>query len=193
MIIIGYQGIGKSTLCKNFYGKFIDLESGNFWVDGKRADDWYKIYANIANHLSTQGCVVFTSSHEVVRKALYSSKEQVYIVHPSLDLRDHWISKLKCRYEQTNLDKDYKAWKNAESGYAEQIMSCIDDPIPNVEISSANYDLYNIIQDLRYPNTPDGRHMRICDAKKHMEDAEDEYTNVLRMLASKIDYLECED
>ena len=51
MIVIGYQGIGKSTLAGRDH-KFIDLESGNFWVDGKRADDWYKPYCQIAEHLS---------------------------------------------------------------------------------------------------------------------------------------------
>lgn len=35
MIIIGYQGIGKSTLAKNSL-KYIDLESGNFWINGER-------------------------------------------------------------------------------------------------------------------------------------------------------------
>ena len=67
MIVIGYQGIGKSTLANKDL-RFIDLESGNFWVDGKRADDWYKPYCQIAEHLSRQGYIVFTSSHEVVRK-----------------------------------------------------------------------------------------------------------------------------
>ena len=59
MIISGYQGIGKSSLAgKN---NCIDLESGNFWVDGKRADDWYKQYCQIANHLTEQGYRVFFS------------------------------------------------------------------------------------------------------------------------------------
>jgi len=35
MIVIGYQGIGKSTLSKT-NDKYIDLESGNFFVDGTR-------------------------------------------------------------------------------------------------------------------------------------------------------------
>lgn len=33
MIIIGYQGIGKSTLAHED-NKYIDLESGNFWYQG---------------------------------------------------------------------------------------------------------------------------------------------------------------
>lgn len=58
MIIVGYQGIGKSSLAGRDK-KFIDLESGNFWIDGKRADDWYKPYCKIAEHLSQQGYYVF--------------------------------------------------------------------------------------------------------------------------------------
>ena len=43
MIVIGYQGIGKSTY-SNKDITCIDLESGNLWVDGVRLDDWYKVY-----------------------------------------------------------------------------------------------------------------------------------------------------
>ena len=44
MIVVGYQGIGKSSIG----GKHncIDLESSNFYIDGKRDNDWYKIYCN---------------------------------------------------------------------------------------------------------------------------------------------------
>ena len=69
MIIIGYQGIGKSTLA-NCNLNYVDLESSNFYIDGKRADDWYKPYCKIAEHLSQQGYYVFVSSHKVVRDEL---------------------------------------------------------------------------------------------------------------------------
>lgn len=41
MIVIGYQGIGKSTLANDNVSKikFIDLESSCFWNDGKRSED----------------------------------------------------------------------------------------------------------------------------------------------------------
>lgn len=120
MIVIGYQGIGKSTLAGR-NNRFIDLESGNFWVDGKRADDWYKPYCQIAEHLSQQGYIVFTSSHEVVRKQLENSCEAVAIVYPSIELKDEWIAKLEKRYEETGLDKDYKALMNAKDRYEENI------------------------------------------------------------------------
>lgn len=134
MIVIGYQGIGKSTLAGRD-NKFIDLESGNFWVDGKRADDWYKPYCNIAEHLSKQGYIVFTSSHEVVRKQLENSSEIIVLVYPSIELKDEWIDKLEERYAISKLEKDYKALMNAVDRYKENIK----------ELSESNHKYYELV------------------------------------------------
>lgn len=120
MIVIGYQGIGKSTLAGKDK-KYIDLESGNFWVNGNRADDWYKVYCKIAEHLSQQGYTVFTSSHEVVRNQLANSSEVVAVVYPDLQLRDEWIDKLRNRYISSGLEKDHKALLNAVACYDSNI------------------------------------------------------------------------
>lgn len=141
MIVIGYQGIGKSTLAGRD-NKFIDLESGNFWVDGKRADDWYKPYCNIAEHLSQQGYIVFTSSHEVVRKQLESSNEIVVLVYPSFELKDKWIDKLDYRYQYSGLEKDYKALMNAKDRYSENIQELYDSNIGyKLVLKTIDYDL----------------------------------------------------
>ena len=148
MIISGYQGIGKSTLAgKN---NCIDLESGNFWVDGKRADDWYKPYCQIANHLSQQGYTVFVSSHEVVRKELEKSKEPVYVIFPAIDLKDKWIKKLEDRYNNTKLDKDYRALMNAKDRYKENITELMRGNLKFYEITRINYHLDDIIDYLEY-------------------------------------------
>lgn len=40
MIILGYPGIGKSTICRDNQ-KYIDLESSNFYDEyGNRPDKW---------------------------------------------------------------------------------------------------------------------------------------------------------
>ena len=148
MIVVGYQGIGKSTL-SNAASKCIDLESGNFWVDGKRADDWYKPYCQIANHLSEQGYVVFVSSHEVVRKELEKVNEFVCVVHPSLNIQDEWIAKLKNRYMQTKSDKDYKAYMNAKDRYRDNIIELMTSPFVSYEINSMDYDLKDVVKTLR--------------------------------------------
>lgn len=141
MIVIGYQGIGKSTLAGKNY-KFIDLESGNFWVDGRRADDWYKPYCQIAEHLSQQGYIVFTSSHEVVRKQLENSNEIVVVVYPSIELKDGWIDRLEYRYQCSGLDKDYKALMNAKDRFEENIKELSESNIMyKIALIDMKYDL----------------------------------------------------
>ena len=144
MIIIGYQGIGKSTLAGT--DKYIDLESENFWVNGERDGKWYIPYCNIAEHLSSQGFIVFTSSHEVVRNQLRDSKEQVYIIYPSLELKDKWIQKLKDRYKKTKLEKDYRAYMNSLNRYEDNIKELMDSPFKKVEIPAINYNLKILIE-----------------------------------------------
>lgn len=150
MIVVGYQGIGKSTLARRNY-KYIDLESGNFWVDGKRADDWYKPYCKIAEHLSEQGYIVFVSSHETVRDYLEeNSREIVALVYPSIRLENAWINKLEKRYTESGLEKDYKALINAKDKYAENIRelqeSCIEYKL---EIAGLYYDLEAMLIQLK--------------------------------------------
>ena len=147
MIIIGYQGIGKSTLAG--YKDCIDLESGNFWVNGKRAEDWYIPYCQIANHLSEQGYTVFVSSHEVVRNELKKSKERVEVICPAVSLKDEWIKKLKERYERTKLDKDFKAWKNAEDRYEENIKELMNSGFDATVIDGIGYKLSEIISQMQ--------------------------------------------
>lgn len=127
MIIIGYQGIGKSTLANRRTMRCIDLESGNFFVDGKRADDWYKIYVQIAKHLSQQGYTVFVSSHKVVRDELYGCGVPVAACFPDLSLKDEWVAKLEARYAESKLDKDYRALMNAKECYTTNISEMIAD------------------------------------------------------------------
>ena len=144
MIVIGYQGIGKSTLANRDL-RFVDLESGNFWVDGKRAEDWYKPYCQIAEHLSQQGYIVFTSSHEVVRNMLVCSNEKVVCCVPALELKDEWTQKLKDRYDASGLDKDYKAYMNAADRYTENITEIANSGINVLWLESMDYLLDELI------------------------------------------------
>lgn len=151
MVIVGYQGIGKSTLAKTKNG-FIDLESSNFFIDGKRSTDWYIPYCKIALNLSAQGYNVFVSSHEVVRTYLADHHTQeLAVVCPSKDLRDEWIEKLARRYQTTNLDKDFKAWKNAVVRYDENIDELLNQYGFDycVIIDSMNYDLCHLLSGLK--------------------------------------------
>lgn len=145
MIIIGYQGIGKSTLANKDIS-YIDLESGNFWINGKRYEDWYIPYCNIAEHLSKQNKNVFISSHEVVREQLKNSKEKVVVVYPSIELKEQWINKLEERYNNTSLEKDYKALMNAKDRYEENIKELKNNGFIKVEIFDIDYDLKELLK-----------------------------------------------
>lgn len=118
-IVIGYQGVGKSTMCRK-YADCVDLESSSFWFkdeneNPKRWDNWFNIYGNIAEHLSHQGHIVCIASHFAVRQRLKNSSEKIIVVVPALELRDRWVKRLYYRYLDTATDKDYKAWMNAKN------------------------------------------------------------------------------
>lgn len=149
VIVVGYQGIGKSTL-SNQNLHFIDLESSNFWNASKRPIDWYIYYSNIAVDLASQGYIVFTSSHKEVRQKLTSMKFPVGVhlvgVVPSEFLKDEWIKKLKDRFDTSGLDKDYKAWMNADDRFIENIREIKKDLPLVCEITRMDYDLKLILQ-----------------------------------------------
>lgn len=145
MIIIGYQGIGKSTLAKDSW-KYIDLESGNFWINGERDEQWYKPYCNIANHLSAQGYTVFTSSHKEVREELKNSSEVVKIAFPALELKTDWLIRLTNRYNESMLEKDYKALMNASLHYEDNINDLMNEPFDKIVINNIDYNLRELIE-----------------------------------------------
>lgn len=148
MIIIGYQGIGKSSLARSA-SNTIDLESGCFWNGNYRHGDWYVYYCNIALDLSAQSNVVFTSSHADVRYWLAHTEhnEQIAVCYPSLELKDEWIEKLRIRYEQTKLPKDEKAWARASLCYEADITELMESPFDRIQINSMFYDLHHLIRD----------------------------------------------
>lgn len=146
MIIIGYQGIGKSTLAKDSW-EYIDLESGNFWINGERDEQWYKPYCNIANHLSAQGYTVFTSSHKEVREELKNSSEVVKIAFPALELKTDWLIRLTNRYNESMLEKDYKALINASLYYEDNINDLMNEPFDKIVINNIDYNLRKLIEE----------------------------------------------
>lgn len=155
MIVVGYQGIGKST-ASHMSGEFVDLESGSFWVDGNRDANWARIYINIAEHLHAQGYIVLVSSHESVRNTLLSDiaegvipKSSVYCIFPDKSLRREWISKLELRYNSSQLEKDKKAYLNAVDRFEENIEEIANCGLYNYRITSNSYNLCDILRYLR--------------------------------------------
>lgn len=157
MIFVGYQGIGKSTLAKENI-EVIDLESGNFWIPKTeddynsdepelvRSEDWYKYYINIAKHLSDQGKTVFISSHKIVRDELNKRNITFGVICPSPIIKDEWLERLENRFNQTHLEKDFKAWQNAVKMFDENISDLLSEK-HTFQIEVIDYDLYKIISE----------------------------------------------
>lgn len=140
MIIIGYPGIGKSTLAGKDH-KYIDLESSNFRINGERSEDWYKVYCKVAEDLSRQGYIVFVSCHPVVREALRSSGEIVAVIFPTVK-KEEWLARLRSRYEETNSYKDEMAYKRVRDHYDEDIVDLCGCDIPyKMWLKDMGYDL----------------------------------------------------
>jgi tRNA uridine 5-carbamoylmethylation protein Kti12 len=144
MIYVGYPGIGKSTLAKTL-PNCIDLESNNFWVDGKRIDDWYKVYANIAKHLSDQGKIVFVSSHKLVREYMNEVGIEFTVILPNFIMKNEWVKKLMERYEAEPTEKNQRALDRAMISYEDDIMDLMAEKNNKIIIKNINYNLEYLI------------------------------------------------
>ena len=149
MIIIGFPGIGKSTLACNNY-KFVDLESSYFKTPDVRNDDWVIHYCQCAVYLSLHRLIVFVSSHKAVRDYLAKmyTNEQIVCIFPSERIKEQWIKKLGDRYMESGLDKDYRAFIRARDYYDYDIRDLYsDDGIPyKWVITDINYNLEEEIE-----------------------------------------------
>ena len=144
MIYVGYQGIGKSTVCKK-YDNCIDLESIHFYINDERSPDWYKIYVNLAIDLNNQGNDVFISSHKCVRSMLHELEVPFIVICPALELEKQWILKLTQRFEETRCVKDYRAVCGARTQYTENIKDLLTEE-KVIIIDDTDYDLSKLIK-----------------------------------------------
>lgn len=174
MIIIGYPGVGKSTLADKYdsfdyttkKGVFpksvIDLESSAFnmlndelgFVDinGRpcKSNNWAEVYCRVACELSDQDHLVFVSSHADVQKHLRKYDGPVGIVYPSINLKDKWLERLRMRYMYESLntkekDKNFAAYNRACDHYEEDIAALKNNGFELIEITSMDYDLAKLI------------------------------------------------
>ena len=149
MIIIGFPGIGKSTLACNNY-KFVDLESSYFKTPDVRNEEWVVEYCQCAVYLSLHGFIVFVSSHKAVRDYLAKIhiSEPIVYIFPSKRIREQWIKKLEDRYMESGLDKDYRAFIRARDYYDDDIRDLYSDDGIHYKwvITDINYDLEEEIE-----------------------------------------------
>ena len=146
MIIIGYPGVGKTSLAGR-YNQYIDLESSN-WnsPDNTKPDIWWWSYGKVAEDLSRQGYRVFVSCHPSVQKYFEESNEYVMVLYPSLELKEEWIKRVADRYDRDRSMKNLAALNNVELYYDNQIKLLDDSQFKNkLVLKDMNYTLDNEI------------------------------------------------
>lgn len=156
LIIIGYQGIGKSSYARVSTNKeAIDLESSLFYLEGNRIQDWETIYCNIAISLANNGYTVFVSSHQSVIDELRHRRSNddnfsIVIVTPSRDLKDDWIAKLNDRYINDGNEKNYRAYLDAKNNFTEEVdnLTSIKE-FSCIQIEFMNYQFNKIVRGLQ--------------------------------------------
>ena len=170
MIVIGYQGIGKSTCASKIKG-IIDLESSNFKIDGERDENWHIIYCRIAVSLARQGYIVMVSSHECVRSELQKydpdGEYTVVVICPHYTLKDKWVYRLYSRYVRDRSDKNYAAWKNAEANFVPSILSMSQGIVfSTIFLNSMDYDLDKLVMSLYQANQSKTRRLVPLDREE---------------------------
>ena len=146
MIIVGYPGIGKTSLA-NWHNDYLDVDSSRLIFDGVRPNNWALCYVKMAEDLSKQYYKVLVSSHKEVRDNLKDIRDDIIVVCPSLDLKEEWIEKLKDRWIEDPSHKNFKAWKRAEEHYDEDITDLMNEPWRVIEIKDMHYELDELIDE----------------------------------------------
>ena len=133
MIIIGFPGIGKSSVTRAYNGDtnttgYIDLESSNFVKD----DNWVKEYCDLAIDLELQGYKVFVSSHKKVREYLAERQDvfpDIVEVFPSNELRTEWLNRLESRYMKCKTAKNERALNYMRNNFDDSVDEMEHDAI----------------------------------------------------------------
>lgn len=163
MIIIGYPGIGKTSVSGK--DNIVDLESSYFHLScGSSKFFNAGVYCDLAIDLYKQGYIVCVSSHEDVRKILEGKKAKIYgdnlrvvIIYPkkSLEMKWRWLERLEERYNATrmnpdlyfkDIEKDYRAFEHVKENYMYDIDEIMKSPLPKYELESTDYNLADVIR-----------------------------------------------
>lgn len=157
LIICGYPGIGKSSIAG--WNNCIDLESSlfsHYENSCRKSDDiWVREYCNLAYYLALQGYTVMTSTHAAVidcfdhLKVAYYKDVPIVIFCPRADMKEAWGIRLMKRYNETNLDKDFRALEGAIRYWNSNMEYMTKQNFPIYCPMSIDYDLRDYILQIR--------------------------------------------
>lgn len=158
LIICGYPGIGKSSIAG--WNNCIDLESSYFSRDEEGFalwdEDWVTKYCKLAFDIARQGFTVLLSCHVTVRNKLKEIKMKseyfyppVVIFCPRADMKEVWGIRLMKRYNETNLDEDFRALEGGIHYWNKNMVHMGEQGFPIYCPNSINYDLRDYVLKIR--------------------------------------------
>ena len=152
LIIIGYPGIGKTSVSSSLQG-IIDLNSSIFTINNEHFDGWESIYCRSAIHLANQGYTVLVSSHyKVVQKLKEGrSKNNYYlaIVCPSIGIKKEWIDRLEHRYNSNKSKSNYDSLIWVKENYNNDIVNLTGWIATTICIDRMDYNFSEIVTSLQ--------------------------------------------
>lgn len=116
MICCGYQGVGKSTYCRQNPTTTVDLDSSNF----KKCENWEEDYVKTALSLAVNDRVVFISAHKVVIEYLIKSHINFKVLIPD-EKKEVWRNRLEFRYNKVPSIANLKALYDFDLHYEEDM------------------------------------------------------------------------
>lgn len=139
MVLLGYPGIGKTTLAKK--GLIVDLDSSRFFGE----INWVEKYCAFIKAFNGEGFNVFASCHKKVREELARLGIDYIVIIPSMALRDEWVGKLARRYFASEEDADFRAWHRAMIDFEADIEDLMEED-KKLVIEAMDYDLEEMLK-----------------------------------------------
>lgn len=168
MIFFMYQGVGKTTLSQKT--NMIDLQPEDFIQrNGKMYSDWEFILSNQAIRLNNEGHNVLVPLNMALYDRISKKTDEIVFVAPDLSLKEHWINKLKQRYEEDKWEPHKNAYLSALYYYDYVISDIQNKPVKIVIITKQNYDLLAILNSLLVASNYSDDSFYILDNTKRLE------------------------
>lgn len=154
-IICGYPCVGKTTIGSQGGNFILDLESSLWSHDGEEAldpDIWIPRYCEAAISLAHNSFTVLTSTHEGVIKYFEERVKDcdvpVMIFAPKLSMRDEWIDRAKCRYEDDRSNKNLRAYEHIQQHFEEKVAILQKLSLPCFCPKDTNYIFSDCIREM---------------------------------------------
>lgn len=178
-IVVGYQGIGKTTLTSQ-NPNYFDLESSGY---SRENPEWFKDYVHDAiKKVTEEGYdICFVSSHKVVRDYLIETNHTFLIFYPGVS-KDTVTRRLASRYFSDPSVKNGKALANAVLDFEANIdelrkytnsMACKDGFLSNevlkMFIEMSDEKRQNVLKMIAYHKTQAATKVAMNEEKSEEE------------------------